>query len=167
MSARPPAADSRAIGNGRFCRILEPIVEITYTAVVCREVRAQLTIVPMNAIAPMKQIRNITPPEPAAVATIVKASKKRMGILMSIHFAHIWGHCSVSDSRFVTETIANVVRKMTTAESMASYVCVKAPAQASTKHTTGDVIKAIPGLIKARITKITKNSINIGVVDIP
>jgi hypothetical protein len=125
VSFRPAAADSSAIGNGRFCRILEPIVETTYVAVACREVRAQLTIVPMSAIATVKQIRNITPPEPAAVAKIVTASKRRMGILMSIHIAHICGHRSMSLSRFVTEIIANVARKMTTAENMASYVCVE------------------------------------------
>ena len=55
----------------------------------------------------MKQNRNITPPEPAAVAAIVKASKRKMGMPMSIHIAHICGHRSMSLSRFVNSSALN------------------------------------------------------------
>jgi nicotinamide mononucleotide (NMN) deamidase PncC len=116
----------------------------------------------MSITAAIKKMKNIGPPVPVTAQTTVAASKSKTGILMSIHLAHIWGRCSVSGS--LTETIANVARKVTTADNTASYSCVATPAQASKKHKTGDVIKAIAGLMMARITKIIK--INISIVSI-
>lgn len=119
----------------------------------------------MNIINPIRKMKPIDPPAITETPkkTMVAASKRKMGILIRIHFAHVCGHCLVSGLGFVTETIANVTRKMTNAENTASYSCVATPVHAIKKKRIGDVIKAMLGLIKARITKIIKINISISI----
>jgi hypothetical protein len=92
--------------------------------------------------------------------TVTNKSKNARN--MSIHFAHLWGHSSESGSRLVISTTINVTTKITGTNSIFSTDSLKTATQPNKKHMTGNITKAIPGLLKARIMQRTK--INIAII---
>jgi hypothetical protein len=132
------------MGNGRFCRMLEPIVEIIYADVACCSVR-------VNAIPKLTSIiKNITMKTPKGITaknTVIDTRRQRK--IKRNHFAHICGHLSESGSRFEIDTVITVAKKIKGAITIAPALSTSAVMN-NARAIKGDVTRAIAGFLNPR-----------------
>jgi hypothetical protein len=95
----------------------------------------------------MKNIKPATPKGPNTTPAVTNKSRNRK--ITRIHFAHIWGHCSESGSRFETDTVITVAKKIKGAITTTAEFS-KVPIRTIVRATTGDVTRAIAGSLNPR-----------------
>jgi len=128
--------------------MLEPIVVITYAAVERREVKPYAMSEATKMIKRKK--RNIHAGPNTAHAIAVKSRSMIVAKTMRNHFTHTWGHRFGLDNDTAVSVAAKSTNARNTAIAMAASSSNKNAEKTNIKHTIGDVITAIPGLLRPR-----------------